>query len=50
MKKGIIGFGGFGREVKQIILDNNPNEIVDFFVLLQRAVFVVCSLFISAID
>lgn len=32
MKKGIIGFGGFGREVKQIILDNNPDEIVDFFV------------------
>ena len=32
MKKGIIGFGGFGREVKQILLDNNPDEIVDFFV------------------
>lgn len=32
MKKGIIGFGGFGREVKQILLDNDPDEIVDFFV------------------
>ena len=32
MKKAIIGSGGFGREVKCIILDNNPNEIIDFFV------------------
>lgn len=32
MKKAIIGSGGFGREVKQLLLDNNPNEIIDFFV------------------
>jgi sugar O-acyltransferase (sialic acid O-acetyltransferase NeuD family) len=32
VKKAIIGSGGFGREVKCIILDNNPNEIIDFFV------------------
>jgi sugar O-acyltransferase (sialic acid O-acetyltransferase NeuD family) len=32
MKKAIIGSGGFGREVRALILDNNPNEIVDFFV------------------
>ena len=32
MKKAIIGHGGFGREVKQLLLDNNPNEIIDFFV------------------
>jgi sugar O-acyltransferase (sialic acid O-acetyltransferase NeuD family) len=32
MKKGIIGSGGFGREVKHMLLDNNPNEIIDFFV------------------
>ena len=32
MKKAIIGFGGFGREVKCLLLDNNPNEVVDFFV------------------
>lgn len=32
MKKAIIGAGGFGREVKALLLDNNPNEIIDFFV------------------
>jgi sugar O-acyltransferase (sialic acid O-acetyltransferase NeuD family) len=32
MKKAIIGAGGFGREVRSLILDNNPNEIVHFFV------------------
>lgn len=32
MKKAIIGSGGFGREVKALLLDNNPNEIVHFFV------------------
>lgn len=32
MKKAIIGAGGFGREVKSLLLDNNPNEIIDFFV------------------
>ena len=32
MKKAIIGSGGFGREVKALLLDNNPDEIVHFFV------------------
>jgi sugar O-acyltransferase (sialic acid O-acetyltransferase NeuD family) len=32
MKKAIIGSGGFGREVKALLLDNNPNEVVQFFV------------------
>lgn len=32
MKKGIIGSGGFGREVMGQMLDNNPNEEVVFFV------------------
>lgn len=32
MEKAIIGSGGFGREVKCLLLDNNPDEIVDFFV------------------
>lgn len=32
MKKAIIGSGGFGREVKRLLLDNNPSEIIDFFV------------------
>jgi sugar O-acyltransferase (sialic acid O-acetyltransferase NeuD family) len=32
MKKAIIGSGGFGREVKHMLLDNNQNEIIDFFV------------------
>jgi hypothetical protein len=32
MKKAIIGSGGFGREVKRLLLDNNPIEIIDFFV------------------
>jgi sugar O-acyltransferase (sialic acid O-acetyltransferase NeuD family) len=32
MKKAIIGSGGFGREVRALILDNNPHDIVDFFV------------------
>jgi len=32
MKKAIIGYGGFGREVRGLLLDNNPNEIVHFFV------------------
>jgi sugar O-acyltransferase (sialic acid O-acetyltransferase NeuD family) len=32
MKKAIIGSGGFGREVKAFLLDNNPNYIIDFFV------------------
>jgi sugar O-acyltransferase (sialic acid O-acetyltransferase NeuD family) len=32
MKKAIIGSGGFGREVKNQILDNNPNEEIFFFV------------------
>jgi sugar O-acyltransferase (sialic acid O-acetyltransferase NeuD family) len=32
MKKAIIGSGGFGREVRALLLDNNPNEIVHFFV------------------
>lgn len=32
MKKAIIGAGGFGREVKALLLDNNPNEVIDFFV------------------
>lgn len=32
MKKAIVGSGGFGREVKRQILDNNPDEEVVFFV------------------
>jgi sugar O-acyltransferase (sialic acid O-acetyltransferase NeuD family) len=32
MEKAIIGYGGFGREVRGLLLDNNPNEIVHFFV------------------
>jgi len=32
MKKAIIGSGGFAREVKCILLDNNPNEEIEFFV------------------
>jgi len=32
MKKAIIGSGGFGREVKQLLLDNNQNEEIVFFV------------------
>jgi sugar O-acyltransferase (sialic acid O-acetyltransferase NeuD family) len=32
MKKAIIGSGGFGRELNSVLLDNNPNEIIDFFV------------------
>jgi sugar O-acyltransferase (sialic acid O-acetyltransferase NeuD family) len=32
MKKAIIGSGGFGREVRALLLDNNPNEVVQFFV------------------
>jgi sugar O-acyltransferase (sialic acid O-acetyltransferase NeuD family) len=32
MKKAIIGSGGFGREVMCMILDNDPNEIIHFFV------------------
>lgn len=32
MKKAIIGSGGFGREIKALILNNNSNEIVEFFV------------------
>lgn len=32
MKKGIIGSGGFGREVRSMLLDNNPNDTIDFFV------------------
>jgi len=32
MKKAIIGSGGFAREVKRLLLDNNPNEIIEFFV------------------
>lgn len=32
MKKAIIGSGGFGREIKALLLDNNPNEIIEFFV------------------
>jgi hypothetical protein len=32
MKKAIIGCGGFGREVKAILLDNDPNCVVEFFV------------------
>lgn len=32
MKKAIIGSGGFAKEVKCILLDNNPNEEIEFFV------------------
>jgi sugar O-acyltransferase (sialic acid O-acetyltransferase NeuD family) len=32
MKKAIIGSGGFAREVKSILLDNDPNEEIEFFV------------------
>jgi sugar O-acyltransferase (sialic acid O-acetyltransferase NeuD family) len=32
MKKAIIGFGGFAREVEMLLLDNNPKEIINFFV------------------
>jgi sugar O-acyltransferase (sialic acid O-acetyltransferase NeuD family) len=32
MKKAIIGNGGFGREVKALLLDNNPYENIVFFV------------------
>jgi sugar O-acyltransferase (sialic acid O-acetyltransferase NeuD family) len=32
MKKGIIGYGGFAREVKALLIDNNPDEKIDFFV------------------
>jgi sugar O-acyltransferase (sialic acid O-acetyltransferase NeuD family) len=32
MKKAIIGSGGFGREVMCMILDNDSNEIIHFFV------------------
>jgi sugar O-acyltransferase (sialic acid O-acetyltransferase NeuD family) len=32
MKKAIIGSGGFGREIKALLLDNNPNEVIEFFV------------------
>lgn len=32
MKKAIIGSGGFGREVKRLLLDNDPGQIIDFFV------------------
>lgn len=32
MKKAIIGSGGFGREVKALLLNNNPKYIIDFFV------------------
>jgi hypothetical protein len=31
MKKGIIGYGGFAREVKALLIDNNPNEKIEFF-------------------
>ena len=32
MKKAIIGSGGFAKEVKCLLLDNNPNEEIEFFV------------------
>lgn len=32
MKKAIIGSGGFAREVKFMLLDNDSNEKIDFFV------------------
>lgn len=31
-KKAIIGSGGFGREVMFMLLDNNPDDVIHFFV------------------